>query len=430
MKTRHFLFVTLEAGGNVPPMLGLARRLSARGHRVTVLSEPCLGPAVTAMGLQFTPFERYFTRTDRQEDFFEDWKYGPLSNPTIDKIIFGPTQILVDETLRVIRRVQPEALVVDCLLPPALIAGEASGLPGAIIFHMPEYLPGPNRPPGMMGLLPGRNWLGQLRDRLLGRLFFAKIRKYLPRINAARLALGLAPLQHPVDLLNRAQRRLILTHPDFDFPLEPAPANVRYTGPVLDDPDWTEPGQLPGAASAERPLVVVSLSSTFQNQGATLQRCLDALGQLDLRGLVTVGPALDPGDFTAPENVTLVRSVPHSEVFPHADLVVTHAGHGTIMRALSYGLPLLCLPMGRDQYDNAAKVVYQGCGLQLSPQASVERLRKSIERLLTDTGFGARAAVFGAGIRELGQRNRGVDELEGMVAQPYTARATDAPQTV
>jgi len=36
-------------------------------------------------------------------------------------------------------------------------------------------------------------------------------------------------------------------------------------------------------------------------------------------------------------------------VFPLADLVITHAGHGTLMRALSHGLPLVCLPMGRDQ---------------------------------------------------------------------------------
>ena len=47
---RSYLFVTFEGGGNVPPVLGVARRLAARGHDVRVLTEPCLRAAVERRG--------------------------------------------------------------------------------------------------------------------------------------------------------------------------------------------------------------------------------------------------------------------------------------------------------------------------------------------------------------------------------------------
>lgn len=69
METRRsYLFVTWEGGGNVPPVLGLARRLAARGHTVRVLTEPCLERAVREAGARFLPFTRHFVREDRTED--------------------------------------------------------------------------------------------------------------------------------------------------------------------------------------------------------------------------------------------------------------------------------------------------------------------------------------------------------------------------
>ncbi len=384
---QSFLFVTIEGGGNIPPMLGLARRLSARGHKVWVLTEPCLQQTVSTYGLQFLPFTQYFTRTDRKVDFFQDWKASPFSNPTMDRVIFGPADTTVAETLRALQEVSADVLVVDCLLTPALIAAESLLIPRVVVFHMPEYMPGPNRPPGMMGLLPGKGRLGRLRDRLLGHLFSRLLNKYLPLLNEVRKTHGLNKLHRVTDLLDQADLRLIQTLRSFDFPIEPSPSNVRYTGPVLDDPDWTASWESPWPADDTRPLVVVSLSSTFQNQRAVIQRCIDALRDFQVRALVTLGLALDHETLEAPDHVLVVRSAPHSKIFPTATLVITHAGHGTVMRALSHGLPLLCLPMGRDQNDNAAKVAYQGCGINLSQKASVPSIRQAIARMLKDQSF-------------------------------------------
>jgi UDP:flavonoid glycosyltransferase YjiC (YdhE family) len=98
-----------------------------------------------------------------------------------------------------------------------------------------------------------------------------------------------------------------------------------------------------------------------------MQRVLQSLAPLAVRGLVTLGPALDPAQFKAPSDVRLEAFVPHSAVLPHAKARVTQCGLGTLMKALAHGLPLVCIPLVGDQPDNAARVVAHGAGIRLEP---------------------------------------------------------------
>ncbi|MBK8490879.1 MAG: glycosyltransferase family 1 protein [Saprospirales bacterium] len=414
-KTHHFLFVTIDGGGNLQPVLGLAKRLAGRGHRITVLSEPCLEELIRALGFDYIPFENHFIRTDRTADIFQDWKGNPLTDPTMDNIVFGPAKTVAAETERALKRSGADMLVADCLLPTALIPAEAMGISSVIAFHFPEYMPGPNRPPGILGLQPAKGPFGRLRDRLLGRVFHLALGKYLPLVNEVRESYSLGKLDRATDLLDRADLRLIQTLRNFDFPIEPAPANVRYTGPVLDDPDWVGGWTNPWADNDPRPLVVVSLSSTFQNQAQVIQHAIHALGGLDVRGLVTLGPAIDPNGLDVPENVVVMQSAPHSQVFPQTDLVITHAGHGTIMRALAHGLPLICIPMGRDQKDNAVKVALRGCGIKLSPKSGPEKIRQAVQQILGDPSFVENASRMQAEVRSSAEKDLAVGELEGLL---------------
>lgn len=396
---KHFLFVTMDGGGNIPPVFGLAKRLKARGHRITFLTEPCLKAPVLDMGMEFTPFEEYFTRTDRNEDFFQD--VGPRATKTaaLDRVVFGPARSVTHQTLDTIKNMDPDVLVVDCLMPGAIIAGEVERIPVAVVFHFPEYFPGPNRPPGIMGLIPGKGPLGKFRDRLLGAVFHKVLNRYLPSLNELYTEYNLKPLERTADIMSRPALRLMTTLRSFDFPVIPAPDNIRYSGPVLDDPDWVEPWTDPWDPEDARPLVVVSLSSTFMDQKNVLQRIISALGRLEIRALVTLGPVLNPNDFSPATNTRLVRSAPHSVIFPVADLVITHAGHGTIMRALSHGIPLLCMPLGRDQLDNAAKVSYHGCGIRLSSKSGENRIQRAVMSLLTDRYYRHNAENFAEEIK-------------------------------
>lgn len=417
---RSYLFVTFEGGGNVPPVLGVARRMAARGNHVRVLTEPCLRETVEQAGARFVPFTRHFTRRDRTEDLIRDSEartpVGALKR-TFDTLVFGPARIVAQETRRAMEVERPDVVVADALMPGALIPAQAAGIPRVVLFHMPEYLPGPGRPAAGPGFLPRTDLVGRIRDGLMTRLFFGQLRAYLPAFNEARRDFGLAPLAAPRELVEQyhaADLRLILTSRAFDFPITPPPPNVRYVGPVLDEPDWADDWRSPWPDDDPRPLVVASLSSTFQNQGDALRRIIIALGTLPVRGLVTLGPAMAAGTFDLPNNVVAVASAPHGQVFPRAAAIVTHAGHGTVMRALAAGVPLLCLPMGRDQDDNAARVFARGAGLRLPPSAKPPRIAAALRRLLDEPAFRANAERLGRVIRDDVAADRAVQELEAV----------------
>ncbi len=140
------------------------------------------------------------------------------------------------------------------------------------------------------------------------------------------------------------------------------PPNVRFVGPILDGPPlMKEPDRAPALPSAE-PTVVVSFSTSHQGQLPVLQRFVSALESLPARAIVTTGPAIDPASLPTTANAQVVRFVPHDRLLPHASLVVTHAGLGTVMMALAHGVPMLCAPLGRDQFFNASRVEALGVG--------------------------------------------------------------------
>ena len=70
------------------------------------------------------------------------------------------------------------------------------------------------------------------------------------------------------------------------------PGNVRYVGPILDDPVWIEPWTSPWPESNKDPLVLVGFSTIYQNQGSLLQRVVDALSVMEVRAVVALGRAL------------------------------------------------------------------------------------------------------------------------------------------
>jgi len=137
---------------------------------------------------------------------------------------------------------------------------------------------------------------------------------------------------------------------------------------------------------------------------------------LDVRAIVTTGPAVDPATLPSTANVVICRSAPHSHLLPEAALMVTHAGHGTVIRSLAAGVPLLCLPMGRDQNDNAARVVARGVGLRLKPTASEIQIREAVRRIIASPQFREKAQALGRTVTEDAQNSPAIDILEHVAA--------------
>jgi UDP:flavonoid glycosyltransferase YjiC (YdhE family) len=129
---------------------------------------------------------------------------------------------------------------------------------------------------------------------------------------------------------------------------------------------------------------------------------------------VTTGPSIPVDALDAPPNVTVVERAPHSEVLRHASAVVTHAGHGTVIKALAAGVPVVALPLGRDQLDNAARVAHHGAGLRLKPKARPEAIAGAVRRVLEEPSFASNAERLAAAIAAETAEDRAVAELEAL----------------
>ena len=295
--TRKYLFALVDGGGTVPPELGAVRRLVDRGHHVTVLGEDSMVADVHASGAVFRPWTEAPNRASRlaDDDPYRDWECKTpmaLFARVLDRQFVGPAPSYAADVTAAIGEDRPDLVVCSLFALGAMVAAEAADIPFDVLLPNMYLLPTAGMPPIGVGLRPAKGRLGRSRDRLITNVLERQWRKGLAPMNELRADHGLAPLGSFWDQVHHAHRELVLTSPAFDFPAELRP-NVRYVGAVLDDPawaataDWEEP---PG----DDPLVLVALSSTFQDHAACLQRIVDGLAGLPVRGLVTTGPALDP----------------------------------------------------------------------------------------------------------------------------------------
>jgi UDP:flavonoid glycosyltransferase YjiC (YdhE family) len=184
--------------------------------------------------------------------------------------------------------------------------------------------------------------------------------------------------------------------------------------PVVEDrpSDASSPLPFPDGPT-DAPLVYVTMGTVF-NDPQPLQVVLDALRDFDGRVLATVGPDADPTVVgTQPANVRVERYVPQSLVLPQCRVVVSHAGSGTVLGALTLGLPQLCLPQGADQFLNAAAIASADAGIALLPaEATPDAVRDAVERLVDDSSFRDSARRLSASIAAMPSPDDVVTVLE------------------
>lgn len=425
--SQEFLFVLWAGGGNVPPQLMLARRLVARGHRVRMLAPAVLRESIESAGIAFEPYDEIPEHDESVPERslvrdFEARSKAAAIAASRDNLVGAMARPVAADTLATLERRPADVVAFDFLLAGAAFAAEKAALPAAMLIHTVYPFPAPGMPPFGMGWSPLDGPLGRLREQA-GRLIYRQVyeRPLLPRFNAARTTLGLEPLRRFDEYVGSVDRALVLTSPAFDFPAR-LPANVEYVGPQVDGPAATSGWESPWLQDDDRPLVVVGLSTTYQAHDALLERIVAALASLPVRALVTTGGATLRS--TPPGNVHVARFVPHADLLPQAAVVVTHAGLGTVHAALAHGLPLVCLPIGRDQPDNAARVEWHGAGRRLSPTSSPDVIRAAVENVLGDPAFAASARFLAAAFAEERLAERAPNALEALVGHAGATRAT------
>ena len=145
-----------------------------------------------------------------------------------------------------------------------------------------------------------------------------------------------------------------------------------------------------------------------------MERILQALTDLPVHVLATTGLEMDPAEVRVPAGMEVRRYVPHVTVLPHAALVVTHAGTGTLMAAFSHAVPLVCIPLGRDQPGNAARAAELGVALALPSDAGPDQIRAAVREALGSASLRSSSEWMAAAIAGCGAGSRAVEEVEAL----------------
>jgi UDP:flavonoid glycosyltransferase YjiC (YdhE family) len=350
-----YLIVTWDGAGNLVPTLGIARTMVERGHDVRMLAHDTVAERCGDVGARFVPL----TQGDGWDAMEDPDDFDAEVKLLIEELCFRAT--IAQDVAQELDREPADAVLVDCMLFTAIDVVLASGTPTAVLFHTPYTI---------------------FREGPLVEMFAPGI----PIANARRAELGLPAIQSLGDIHDACACAIVAVPKGFEPAVSDA-ANVRRIGPVLDAPPLVREIDDVDVRDGSTPLVLVSLSTSEQGQADLLQRCVDAVAQLPARAIVTTGVSIDPASVRAGANTQVVQYVPHATILPTAALVITHAGLGTTLAALSAGVPLLCTPMGRDQFFNAEQVQALGAGQMLMPDSDSDAIARAATEILRDDRF-------------------------------------------
>jgi UDP:flavonoid glycosyltransferase YjiC (YdhE family) len=361
--------------GHAFPMIALGKALVDRGNEVTLQTWTRWREHVEAEGMTFAAAPEYgvFPPGSGPLDFYES-----VVQSTLD-------------TLPLVRDLRPDVAVSDILTLAPALAAELEDVPCAtLIPHV--------YPPGESGF-PIYSLGARLPRTAAGRALWRQVQRPVDRgvergrleLNSTRERLGLEPLAHVHGGIS-SELALVGTFPQLEYP-RTWPANVQVVGPLMWEPP-TDDVELP---AGDTPLVLVAPSTAQDAEHRLLRAALRGLADAPVRVLATWNRRLPSRPLPVPQNAKIVEWVSYARTMPQCDVVVCHAGHGTLARALGSGCAVVAAPAVGDMNENAARVDWTGAGVRLPRRfVSPRPLRLAVERALYEPAIRARARELAA----------------------------------
>jgi UDP:flavonoid glycosyltransferase YjiC (YdhE family) len=329
----RILMTTHRGAGHFGPMIPFAHACLRAGHDVLVAAPRSAAAMVARAGLEHHPFDEPPPEQDKSLLEFLLTLPNDEGNERAVRDMFGRLRgrAALPAMLDVVFDWSPDLVVHTVPELAGVAAAERDGIPHARIGIF-------------VGV--GEHWnLEPMNDAL----------------DELRAEAGVAP--DPSGRRLAHSPYLTLAPPSLEFP-SPSPSRaLRFRDParVRSLPDWW-PGN-------DDPLVYVSFGSaapSFEFFGALCEATIDAVADLPMRVLLTVGDSRDPEEFgPAPDSVHVERWIPQPDVMPHAAAMVGHGGSGSTLLAMAAGVPLAVVPLFADQPYNARRVAQIGAGIAL-----------------------------------------------------------------
>jgi UDP:flavonoid glycosyltransferase YjiC (YdhE family) len=371
----RFFLAAFGQPGHAFPMLALGKRLVERGHAVLYETWSRWREDVSAAGMEFVAAPEYPVFPTRER---------PLKP-------YEAVVLATSETRPAIVAAAPDVVVQDILTLAPALAAELEGIPSATLIPHLYPVGAPGLPPYAFGARIPRTAPGRGLWRVLERPVETGLRRGRAELNDARAKLGLPPVER---LHGGLSERLCLvgTLPQLEYP-RAWPGHVHVVGPMMWEPPFANVEPPPG----EEPLVLIAPSTAQDPEHRLLRAALAGLADEPIRVLATSNRRPLPGPVPVPANARLVEWLSYTRSMPGCALVVCHAGHGTMVRALASGRPVLAVPYAGDMAENAARADWAGVGIRVPWRfATPAGIRLAVRRALASDSLALRSRELAA----------------------------------
>ena len=381
--------------GHAFPMIALGSALVQRGHEVALDTWRRWREPVEAAGMEFTAAPEY--------QVF----------PTPDKPLkpYAAAVRAAEEIRPFVRDFAPDVAVADILTPGPALAAELEGVPLATLVPHVHPFVGDGHPIYSIGARLPRTEAGRALWRWGNRRFVqSSLEEGRDQYNETRRRLGLPPLPWVHTALSR-ELTMVGTLPQLEYPRAWAPW-ARVVGPL----QWEPPGERVEPPPGRGPVVLVAPSTSQDPEQTLLRAALAGLADAPVRVIASTNGREPREPVAVPDNAVLVPWVSYSKTMPSCDVVVLHAGHGTLVRALANGCAVVCVPAGGDMNENAARVDWAGLGVRIPRRwLGARSLQLAVRRALRPD-VRARVAEVARWAAENDGAVRACEELEAWAA--------------
>ena len=432
----HFGILCLTFTGHLNPMTALGSELQRRGHRVTVFGLLDAQAKVTSARLDFKAlgedkfplgsFEILLDRLGklRGADAMQHTTYL-CKLEAIIKLREAPTAI---------EEAGVEFLLIDQSALEGGTIAEHLNIPFITICNALMLNVEPKIPPIFFLWKYDSSCFGELRN-LIGHilvLILLGITGLSLRIliDNYRKDWELAPYPYfsKIDVAFSPLAQISQQPLEFEFERRELPEYFHFTGPFLSLVNYnTTP--FPRERLTGQRLVYASLGTVQNSLKWVFQVIAESCVGLDVQLVITTGGS-DVLDslLDLPGSPLVVEYAPQLALLQIADLTITHAGMNTVLESLTYGVPMVGIPITNDQPGVAARIAWTGTGevVHLS-DLSVDKLRAAIQRVLTENTYRTNALRLQKAIERAGGVKRAAEIIEQVIHTGKPATSQNFP---
>ncbi|MEM8675921.1 MAG: glycosyltransferase [Cyanobacteria bacterium P01_G01_bin.67] len=414
----HFGIICPAESGHLNTFFPLAQELKQRGHRLSFITIIDGQQKILAAGFEAQVIGAdLFPLGKLKERFIELGQLNGLAalKFTIN-LIKDTATILLRDAPQIIRDQGIEALLVDQTLREGGSVAEFMGIPFITICSAVVLNRDPEVPPFNTAWEYSSTWQSRLRNKLGYKLLSRVTKPISETIGEYRQARNL-PLHSTVNDAYSALAQITHQPQEFEFPRQNLPPYFHFTSPFHSEAN-REPVAFPWEKLTGQPLIYASMG-TLQNRLTEIFTTItSACAELDAQLVITMGGADIPESLqNLPGNPLIVSYAPQLQLLPQVALTITHGGMNTTLECLTYGVPMVAIPIANDQPGIASRIAWSGVGEMIPlKKLNTENLQQAIKQVLTEDGYKKNALRLQEAIKQGGGASRAADIIEQAVA--------------